>query len=117
MSTRGDRIREALAARGIRKQQALAAELKVHESAITRWKENKPISLGSAVALAATLDISLDWLLLGRGTIDAHRSHSAETGNDETMRQIMQHIGPRSLSLLLSAVKSIAEDFVSTGRD
>ena len=54
MSTRGDRIRQALEARGVRKQQALAAELDVHESAITRWKDDKPISLDNAVALGST---------------------------------------------------------------
>jgi transcriptional regulator with XRE-family HTH domain len=111
MSTRGERIREALAARGVRKQQALAAELNVHESAITRWKENKPISLDSAVAFCAALDVSLDWLLLGRGTIDSHRSHPAPTGSpgDETMQRIAQRVGPRSLTLLLSFVDSIAD--------
>jgi plasmid maintenance system antidote protein VapI len=109
MSTRGERIREALGARGVRKQQALAAELKVHESAITRWKENKPISLESAVALGAALDISLDWLLLGRGTMDAHRSSASE----DATRRIASLLGPRSLSLLLATIESIADDIAS----
>jgi plasmid maintenance system antidote protein VapI len=73
MSTRGERIRLALAARGVRKQQALAAELDVHESAITRWKENAALSLDNAVKLGAVLDISLDWLLLG------HNPHAIES--------------------------------------
>jgi hypothetical protein len=59
--------------RGVRKQHALAFQLKVHESAITRWKANQPLSLENAIALCAALDISLDWLLLGRGTMDSHK--------------------------------------------
>ena len=110
MSTRGERIREALAKRGVRKQQALAAELEVHESAITRWKENKEMSLANAVALSAALDISLDWLLLGRGTIDSHKAASAPPADDGTLRRIASRLGPRSLSLLLSMVESIAAD-------
>ena len=55
MSTRGERLRLAMEARGVRKQQALAFELKVHESAITRWKEGGPLSLSNAVVLCAHL--------------------------------------------------------------
>lgn len=59
MSTRGERIRQALEIRGVKKQQALAAELKVHESAITRWKDNAAMSLESAMAFSSALDVSL----------------------------------------------------------
>ncbi len=118
MSTRGERIREALTARGVRKQQALAAELKVHESAVTRWKENKQISLDNAVALAAALDVSLDWLLLGRGTMDSHRAARA-TGRrtqDDALDAIGRRLGPRSLTLLLTAIEAIAADAATGGR-
>lgn len=111
MSTRGERIRQALAARGVAKQQALAAELKVHESAISRWKEGKPISLDSAVALGTALDISLDWLLLGRATMDAHRGYVS----DDAIHRIGTRIGPRSFSLLLAAIESIVADAASKG--
>ena len=118
MSTRGERIREALAARGVRKQQALAAELNVHESAVTRWKENKQISLDNAVALAAALDVSLDWLLLGRGSMDAHRAVGAGDGRaqDNTLEAIGRRLGARSLTLLLSTIDSIAADAAPPGR-
>jgi transcriptional regulator with XRE-family HTH domain len=112
MSTRGERIREALTARGVRKQQALAAELDVHESAITRWKENKQMSLDNAVALAAALDISLDWLLLGRGTMDSHREFRPawRPSDNEMLGQIGRRFGPRSLSLLLAMIDSMVAD-------
>jgi transcriptional regulator with XRE-family HTH domain len=73
MVNRGDRLRLAMDARGVRKQQAFAFQLKVHESAITRWKANRSLSLDNAIAVCAALDISLDWLLLGRGTMDLHK--------------------------------------------
>lgn len=107
MSTRGERIRQALTERAVHKQQALAAELNVHESAITRWKEGKPISLDNAVAFGAVLDVSLDWLLLGRGTIDGHRSISAA---DQVLRHIAGRLSPRALTLLQSFVDAVAED-------
>ena len=118
MSTRGEQIREALQARGVRKQQALAAELKVHESAVTRWKENKQISLDNAVALAAALDISLDWLLLGRGSMDEHRAARAagRSAQDDTLEAIGRRLGERSLTLLLSTINSITADAAPPGR-
>jgi transcriptional regulator with XRE-family HTH domain len=72
----------------VRKQFALAHELGVHESAITRWKEDGPMGLSSAIRLCAALDISLDWLLLGRGSLEEHKN-AAETPIDDaaTMEQ------------------------------
>jgi plasmid maintenance system antidote protein VapI len=66
-------------ARGVRKQHAFAFQLKVHESAITRWKANQSLSLDNAIAVCAALDISLDWLLLGRGTMDFHKVSETKT--------------------------------------
>jgi transcriptional regulator with XRE-family HTH domain len=82
MSNRGERLRLAMDARGVKKQHAFAFQLKVHESAITRWKTNRSFSLDNAIAVCAALDISLDWLLLGRGTMDSHKA--SETNNMET---------------------------------
>lgn len=112
MSTRGERIRQALAARGVRKQQALAAELNVHESAITRWKENAAMSLDNAIALGVVLDISLDWLLLGRGMIDSHKAGdlSVDGAASPDLAKLAGRIGPKSISLLRAAIDSIADD-------
>lgn len=79
MSNRGERLRLAMDARGVRKQHAFAFQLKVHESAITRWKANQSLSLDNAIAVCAALDISLDWLLLGRGTMDFHKVSETKT--------------------------------------
>jgi transcriptional regulator with XRE-family HTH domain len=83
MLNRGDRLRLAMDARGVRKQQAFAFQLKVHESAITRWKANRSLSLDNAIAVCAALDISLDWLLLGRGTMDFHKAPELQTAQNE----------------------------------
>lgn len=71
MTTRGQRLRAALQARDVTKQQFLAARLGIHESSLTRWMQDGPMALDSAMALATELDLSLDWLLLGRGSMDA----------------------------------------------
>jgi transcriptional regulator with XRE-family HTH domain len=118
MSTRGERIRQALEARGIKKQQALAAALNVHESSITRWKDDAAMSLESAVALGTALDVSLDWLLLGRGTIDSHR-HTTEpkqmsgSAHDGGRWKFPGQVGPGSIALLVSAIEAIVDDVSS----
>lgn len=73
MVSRGERLRQALEARGIHKQMALANELGVDESAISRWQRDSGLSLAHAARLCEVLDISLDWLILGRGNMDLHR--------------------------------------------
>ncbi|WP_368518780.1 multiprotein-bridging factor 1 family protein [Rhizobium sp.] len=70
---RGKRVREAIARRQIRKVHALAAELNVSVAAVSRWQSGGHTSLDSACALAQLLDVSLDWLLLGRGTMEWHK--------------------------------------------
>jgi transcriptional regulator with XRE-family HTH domain len=77
---RGRRVRDAIAQRKIRKTHALAAELGVSVAAVSRWQNGGHLSLESACALAAHLDVSLDWLLLGRGTIDWHRDSTISAG-------------------------------------
>jgi transcriptional regulator with XRE-family HTH domain len=69
----GKRLQQALRRRRIRKLHALAAEIGVDQSAISRWRNGLPISLANAVVLCRALDISLDWLITGRGAMEAHR--------------------------------------------
>ena len=62
--------------RNRRKLYALAAELGVAPSSVSRWLQGGPISLRHVIALGRELDLSLDWLLLGRGSPDCHRTAS-----------------------------------------
>ena len=52
----------------------LAMDLDVHESAISRWRKGGPMSLEHAGRISEVLNISLDWLVLGRGEMDAHKT-------------------------------------------
>lgn len=69
-----DRLASAFAARDVRKLQALAVDLGVDESAISRWKRGRSISLDNVARLCVALDVSMDWLVLGRGDMDLHRA-------------------------------------------
>jgi transcriptional regulator with XRE-family HTH domain len=99
MSNRGERLRLAMDARGVRKQHAFAFQLNVHESAITRWKANRSFSLDNAVAVCAALDISLDWLLLGRGTMDSHKAVETKVAENQENHVVAQF---KHLSQLLT---------------
>ena len=62
----------ALKLRRVGKLYALAVEIGVDESAISRWRKGGQIAMRNAVELSAALDVSLDWLITGRGDLDAH---------------------------------------------
>jgi transcriptional regulator with XRE-family HTH domain len=107
MSTRGARIKQALEARGVRKQHALASALKVHESAITRWKENGRMSLDSAIALCRELDVSADWLLLGLGSMDQHKSRARPSS---TYAELIELLTPTSVIPLTAFIRSLMKE-------
>jgi transcriptional regulator with XRE-family HTH domain len=50
---------------------ALALDLGVDQSTISRWTKDGGMSLDHAVALCSQLGISLDWLIFGRGEMEA----------------------------------------------
>jgi len=100
---RGKRLKQAMRMRGRRKAMALAAELNISPAAITKWKQGHAMSVDNACNLAKSLDISLDWLLLGRSGPDAFRSAGLsvpELEFIEKMRQRPARIGKLLLSLL-----------------
>ena len=114
---RGERLRLAMDARGVRKQHAFAFQLKVHESAITRWKANRSLSLDNAIAVCAALDISLDWFLLGRGTMDSHKISEPEAKESEDdalvvpFRHLSQLLTKQTSACLQALVTSLLADF------
>src|SRR5262249_46357306 len=77
MTSIGERFKLALAARGIQKKMAFAAEIRVNASVVSRWQRGTGWSLQAAMRVCEALDISIDWLLLGRGTMDSHRPGKA----------------------------------------
>lgn len=70
---RGKRIRKAISTSKIVKAYALAAEINVSIAAVSKWQNGGEISLNNACELAVATDVSLDWLLLGRGQSDTHK--------------------------------------------
>jgi hypothetical protein len=77
--SRGDRLTRAIKQRGVVKMINLALDLRVDESAISRWKKGGAMSLENAARLAEVLDVSLDWIVLGRGEMDVHKQVALRT--------------------------------------
>lgn len=75
---RGRRIRQAMGRRDIRKHCVLANALNVTEGAISRWCQGSPMTLVNTIALCQYLDISADWLLMGRGDMEQHHRHPSD---------------------------------------
>ncbi|MCP9626856.1 helix-turn-helix domain-containing protein [Rhodopseudomonas palustris] len=111
MSSRGDRMVQAMRLRGMTKQHALAFTIGVNESTVTRWKNDGPMSVEHAVMLCTALDISLDWFLTGAGPIDAPRPQVAapcsESGFLASMRQADTALSEQSKILLAAFIQSM----------
>ena len=71
------RLRHAMATRNRRKATALAAEIGVAESSVSRWRRGGPITIPHAIRLCEALSVSMDWLLRGEGDIDESRARPA----------------------------------------
>jgi transcriptional regulator with XRE-family HTH domain len=104
----GVRLQQALRQRGIRKLHALAVEIGVDQSAISRWRKGLPISLANAVSLCRALDISIDWLLTGRGTMEAHRFAAPATA--ETAADVLfGHLSAREATMFQDTLNILVE--------
>jgi transcriptional regulator with XRE-family HTH domain len=112
MESRGDRLSRAIKGRGISKMMALALDLDVHESAISRWRKGGPMSLENAARISEVLDISLDWLVLGRGEMDAHTAESLASEEFELL-QAVRRLKRSTVKHLLTLVKDLLEQVSS----
>lgn len=108
MESRGDRLSHAIKGRGVSKMMALALDLDVHESAISRWRKGGPMSLENAARISEVLDISLDWLVLGRGQMDAHTAESLATEEFELV-QIVRKLRRKALLHLLALLDDMTQ--------
>jgi hypothetical protein len=110
MSTRGARLIEAMKISGMQKQYALAYTLGVNESTVTRWKNDGPMSLDHAIALCHALDMSLDWFLVGYGSMDQHTTRP-DAAEDEQLWSSFKKVGAtmtaQSKSLLIAFIDSM----------
>lgn len=108
MESRGDRLSHAIKGRGIAKMMILALDLDVHESAISRWRKGGPMSLESAARISEVLDISLDWLVLGRGDMDAHSAESLAAEEFELV-QLVRRLRRNALLHLLALLDDLTQ--------
>jgi transcriptional regulator with XRE-family HTH domain len=109
MASRGDRLNQAIKGRGITKMLSLAIDLRVHESAISRWRKDAPMTLDHAAKLSEALNISLDWLVLGRGHMDGHNVESLRSGEAELL-QSLRRLKRGALPLLNGFLEEILSE-------
>jgi len=106
---RGKRLQEAIEARGIKKMYVFAMELAVSESTVSRWKTGAPITVENLIRLCGRIDISVDWLLLGRGHMDGHQ-HFSVNGAERRLLELLRPLPDRLFRRLVLLVESISED-------
>jgi transcriptional regulator with XRE-family HTH domain len=107
----GERFEHALRLREVGKLYALAVEIGVDESAISRWKKGRSISLENAAEVCRALDISLDWLVMGRGSIDAHRGAPppSEDPAGALVRQAFPDMPPTQAEAVIAALQGLVQ--------
>lgn len=92
LTTFEKRLEWAMKVRRIGKMYTLATAMDVDESAISRWRHNKPISTANLVKLCTVLKISADWLLSGEGDMN-RQLQAAETNWENGFAQDMFALG------------------------
>ncbi|WP_226864944.1 helix-turn-helix domain-containing protein [Microbulbifer taiwanensis] len=105
----GARLERVLRARGVQKISPLALELGVNESCISRWRRGGAISTDNAIRLCRALDISLDWLLSGRGHMDQHKGR-AVSDREFLLLARMRSLPEKVRETLLSLLETISDD-------
>lgn len=95
----GPRLREAMALRRVGKMLGLACQLGVHESALSRWKHGGAMSLVNVVSVCEALDISMDWLVLGRGHPEAHKNGESSLVDQEVLGALVPYAGDAKAAL------------------
>ncbi|WP_459676542.1 helix-turn-helix domain-containing protein [Acidisoma sp. 7E03] len=104
-------MQTAMVARGIRKQIVLASQLGVNESAVSRWQQGAGLSLDHAIKLCEALDISLDWLILGRGSMDQHRRDTLASKNPDEIVDL-ENLPPSIVAAFYALAECIRAEIV-----
>jgi len=105
---RGKRIVRAMKRRGRNKAMALAVELGVSPAAMSKWIHGYPMTLDNACLLAQSLDVSLDWLALGRNAPDWLRRDQL-TDQELELLEMLKRRPPRVLRPILAILAEIPE--------
>lgn len=105
---RGKRITKAMKWRGHNKAMALAVELGVSPAAMSKWIHGHPMTLDNACLLAHSLDVSLDWLALGRNAPDWVQRDQL-TDQELELLEILQRRPSSILGPILAILAEIPE--------
>lgn len=101
--TWGQRLDTALYLRNIRKLYAFAVEIGVDESALSRWRNGKPVSLSNAIAICDALNISMDWLIRGKGSMELTLKPIDPAGDEASSQNRIKALESALKSLLLTS--------------
>ena len=116
MNSWGQRFETALKRRNVPKLYVLALEVGVDQSAISRWKQGMSITMGNAVKLCEELDISLDWLMMGRGTIDMHKSEPPDQvwkDVDDFIANLSPEMAEKLTAMLEASYQKVRQRFAN----
>lgn len=83
----GNRLRQLLREQQNLKQLALANAIGVEESTISRWLAGGNIKMSHLIALCNFLDVSSDWLIMGRGSPVLHKANRENNALLEALPQ------------------------------
>ena len=99
---RAARLRRAIEVRGHRKMMALAAELNISSAALSKWTQGHAMSVEHACRLSDLLDVSLDWLLMGRNGPEWLRQDGLNSVEAQLIDSLRQR--PERIANLLTAI-------------
>ena len=111
---RGKRVQWAMERRGVRKIYSLAVDSGVDQSTLCRWTKGSPISLENAVRFCEVLDVSLDWLLLGRGDFEQHKPRDV-TAEEWRVVDDLRRLPPRVAATLAGHVEALSREVEREG--
>ena len=106
-STFSSRLETALKYRDVRKIYPLAMNIGVDESAISRWRRGKSPSTENAVKLCDVLNVSVDWLLTGRGNMEPPACLESDLAR--TLAVELSRLSRRETSALANVFTCLAE--------
>ena len=102
----GKRFREMIIAKGFNKYSAIAAELDVNESTVSRWAAGANISIEKAILLCEVMDVSMDWMFRNIDT-PCRLEISSENKRQHAELTSLLHNRPHALDYLVHFLKSL----------
>lgn len=84
----------------------LAQALGVSRAAVNSWLKGEKLSLGNVVGIANALDVSLNWLVGGIGSVNL-AADPALSADEENLLRLLRHLGDDALSQALGMLKAM----------